>query len=170
MAVSVSVSALRRAVAVHEAGHVVAAVVRGGSSLKSVVLSDRHGEGLTVYNSHVWDQPFVAFAGPWAEGRALWGQRSADDEYDGLELWDYVNGVLLTQPDDAAVINNSPYVIREVNGIPLAPQEIFWAVELERLWLVIQSIVQMLLAGETVTDAVVRVKVETTQEDDPSWP
>jgi hypothetical protein len=60
----------RRTAAFHEAGHAVAAVMRGGSSLTSVSLDEHlHGEGITWSRALVFDQPFLIWAGPWAEAR-----------------------------------------------------------------------------------------------------
>lgn len=56
----------------HEAGHAVAAVMRGGSELTSVSVDrDRPGHGIAWSRLHLWDRPFVIWAGPWAEARML---------------------------------------------------------------------------------------------------
>src|SRR4051794_12442550 len=51
----------RELAAWHEAGHAVAAVMRGGSSLTSVTLGARHGEGLTNHRSKSFDSGFITF-------------------------------------------------------------------------------------------------------------
>lgn len=71
----------------HEAGHAVAAVMRGQSTLLSVALGYRHGEGLTRRRGKPMDDAFFAFAGPWAEDRYRGGVREvADEDQDGLTL------------------------------------------------------------------------------------
>ncbi|MGY1697374.1 hypothetical protein ACI780_20945 [Geodermatophilus sp. SYSU D00814] len=144
----------RELAAWHEAGHAVAAVMRGDSRLITVGLGDRHGEGTTWRRGAAWDGPFVAYAGPWAEARRTWGDRDLEDEDDdGLTFDDYLLGVLLEQRDDAAVLDAASL---EARATGLAPErnrqtEMVWRMELERVWPTIAAVSKALLAGATVT-------------------
>lgn len=57
----------------HEAGHAVAAVLRGGT-LVSITVSDDGETGFTRHRSGVFDAGFIAYAGQWAE--ATYGARA----------------------------------------------------------------------------------------------
>lgn len=149
----------------HEAGHAMAAVMRGGSSLRGVTIDvDRPGHGLTLHRTAPWDNGFVAYAGPWAEARYLWGSGPLDErDDDGCTFSDCVVGVLLHQPGDAAMWGawlhepaqeNARQAMADV-GMTFAPEEV-WDRELELVWPEIQTLAQRIRAGEVVTDAEVR--------------
>ncbi|MGX9297740.1 M50 family metallopeptidase [Tsukamurella paurometabola] len=149
----------------HEAGHAIAAVMRGGSSLRSVTIDlNQPGHGLTLHRSAPWDFGFIAYAGPWAEARFLWGERPFDErDEDDCDFSDYVVGVLVNQPDDAAVWRawrNDPVQVavrREMDrhGLDSQPEDI-WHYELESVWPQIQTLAHRIRAGEAVTDDEVR--------------
>lgn len=148
-----------RAIAAHhEAGHAVAATMRGGSTLTSVELSEVHGEGITWHNGHTWDFAFIAYAGMWAEARLSWPRAEpTGEDGDGLTFDDYVTGVYLTQPDDAAIVSARQDELRSYGLDPerlreaIRGDEITWGRELEHVWPVVCQVARMLLDGETVT-------------------
>ena len=122
----------------HEAGHAVAAVMRGGSTLTSVTLSEtEHGHGSTWARQHQWDTGFLTYGGPWAEARCKWGDRPLDGEdEDGATFPDAVTGVFLEQPSDAAALivwtqsQTDIGITREM----LRQSDEVWQMELEQVW------------------------------------
>ncbi len=161
---------LREVTAFHEAGHAVAALMRGGSSLLSVNLSDTsHGEGITWHRSPVWDQPFIAYAGPWAEVRHAWGDLPADAlDDEGYTFDDLLSACLLfgggADDADHVVPTLSIDGMAENLGMTVgsdedeeqlsqlvAATESIWRRELEQAWPVITTVAARLLAGESVT-------------------
>ena len=158
----------RTLAAYHEAGHAVAALMRGGSSLLSVTLSDTHGAGITWHRSHVWDQAFIAYAGPWAESRYQWGDRPQDDlDDDGFTFDDVLGGCLLSGgADDANVIDqglsvdsiaaemgvqaDAPGIADQLQQIATARESV-WQIELQQAWPAIYGVAARLIAGATVT-------------------
>lgn len=145
----------RETAAFHEAGHAVAAVMRGGSTLLSVTLSTgTHGAGITWVRHKVWDLAFLTFAGPWAEARYEWAKihddlavddiSTSDHECEVFEDW--VCGVFLSQPDDMRTYREAGAgdVIRE--GI--------WHRELEAVWPAVVRVAERLLAGDVTHDEV----------------
>ncbi|HVG84264.1 MAG TPA: hypothetical protein VM820_07085 [Vicinamibacterales bacterium] len=155
----------------HEAGHAMAAVMRGGSSLRGVTIDvDRPGHGLTLLRTAPWDTGFMAYAGPWAEARFVWGNRPLDAHNDNdCTFSDCVVGVLLHQSDDAAMWgawHHEPAQesVRQAMadlGMTFAPEEV-WDRELELVWPEIQTLAQRIRAGESVTDTEVRDLYEAT--------
>lgn len=148
---------VRRVTAYHEAGHAVAAGMRGGSELRSVSLLATPGAGLTVHRSHGWDKGFIAYAGPWAEARATWplaDLTGCDD--DGLTFDDYIAGVLSSQPDDARVIAAAEHQMRELLAATgrvqelVAATEATWNAELEAVWPQISDLANRLLHSGTI--------------------
>lgn len=163
--------------AFHEAGHTVAALMRGDSSLLSVSLSDTPGEGITWHRSQVWDQAFIAYAGPWAEARHEWGDRPLDDlDDDGCTFDEVLAGCMLAGgAGDAPIIDQglSPEGIAAELGADVdaegmaeqlreiaAARESVWQMELERAWLAVCAVAPRLVAGETVTNAEVAALLE----------
>ena len=147
----------------HEAGHAVAATMRGGATLTSVTLSQRHGEGITWVRHKRWDQAFCACAGISAEARHAWGARPIDaQDDDGLEFVDDVTGVRLVQKGDADMTTASArealamVVPRDLVAAPTAA----WNRELEAVWSAVQAIARRLLDGLQVTDADVRALID----------
>jgi hypothetical protein len=179
----------------HEAGHAVAAVAKGGK-LIAVWLGnvdwskDESADtgGGTRHRTHYADQPFVTFAGPWAE--AMWTiehDDDVDDIYEALEYaWDD------NDDDDGGGGDTDKYEKRvgelEVYAAELGfsrvgrAWELGWYDELEDLWPAICEVAVMLLDGHSVTHekvqaAVDRCRNETTVVEidvtacsiDPSW-
>lgn len=154
----------RHLTAIHESGHAVASVMRGGSSFRSLDLSRADdGHGLTLHRSKPADVPFIAYAGPWAEARYQWPADVARDgeDDDGLTFDDYVTGVLLGQPDDTAALAPHEQQVQQLRaaGVDVDPFAV-WHMELERVWPAVQRIAARLLAGELIDDADVRHAVE----------
>ncbi len=146
----------------HEAGHAIAGCLRG-SVLRSIALGEVDGDGLTVHRGPSWDDPYVSYAGPWAEARFLWGDRPADEENeDYLVFADHLFGVFLgAGAEDWQELQAHYARLAELAG--LLPPEITagdlerittqkWAVELEAVWPAIELIATHLLAGEEITD------------------
>lgn len=149
----------------HEAGHAVAAVMRGGSALTGISVHN-DGTGLTNHRSHTWDGPFIAYGGLWAEARFGWPADvpvTAEDE-DGCVFGDHVTAVWLTQPDDAAIVL-AKFDHLEGLGTDLrrtleAGTLRTWDTELEAVWPVVQWVAARLLDGHTPGDESVREAVE----------
>ncbi len=186
----------RHSIAHHEAGHAVAALMRGSGELLSITIEPTDDYlGRTSHLGNPWgdDDMFVTFAGPWAEARARWPLPSlVGEDGDGRVFDDYLADAWLAAEDgDQDVYDElrdewaKPYrddistryegifdqdidhVIQFAasHGIVLPGerrerQERCWASELEDAWGVIQQVAELLLAGETVTDAVVRELVD----------
>jgi hypothetical protein len=146
----------RSVTAHHEAGHAVAAVMRGAGELRSVTI-ERTDEylGHTGFRGKPCDSAFVTYAGPWAEARAQWPHPTLDGEDDdGCIFGDYVTGAFLLNADgdgadyrrhcadDGALLGGHAHL--------LGSREDVWSYELERQWPVIQQIAMRLLAGEAI--------------------
>jgi len=155
-------AALRSLTAYHEAGHAVAGVMRG-SVLRSVHLGEVAGDGLTVHRGPSWDDPFISYAGPWAEARFIWGDRPADEEdEDYLVFADHLFGVFLgVGAEDWAVLREH---FAGLAGLAaMLPPEITagdleriteskWTLELQAVWPAIETVATSLLAGAEITD------------------
>lgn len=164
-------TSLRAITAHHEAGHAVASVMRGGSSFRSVDLSNADdGHGLTLHRCKPTDGPFIAYAGPWAEARYLWPADvplDGEDE-EGTTFDEHVTGVLLGQPDDAAALAADDERVQQLRafGVEVDPYAV-WHMELERVWPAVQSVAAQLLSGDVLTDADVRQTVARLEDDAP---
>ncbi len=130
--------------------------MRGGSSLRSVHLGDVHGTGITYHRSKSCDAPFIAWAGCWAEARLAWGTLSYDATDDeGCQWCDYLTGVLLSQDHDSAVVVEHFKELAQMMG-PLSRRELefateeTWHREMDRVWPVVQTVAERLLAGAWV--------------------
>lgn len=161
----------RNLTAHHEAGHAVASVMRGGSSFRSVDLSRAdEGHGLTLHRCKPTDGPFIAYAGPWAEARYLWPADVPLDgeDDDGMTFGDYVAGIFLGQPDDAAALapDDERVLLLRAHGVEVDPYAV-WHMELERAWPAVQRVAARLLAGDVLTDADVRQTVARLEGDAP---
>ena len=168
---STETSEFERSVAAHhEAGHAVAATMRGGSTLTSVSLSPEHGTGITSFHAKPFDGPFITYAGLWAEARYLWGDRPLDGVDDGEgEFQDFVAGAFLGQPEDAAALLawRSTAEMGEMEGaLPGAHlrTEECWQRELEQVWPAVVQVARLLLDGHNVDDAIVRELMESHRE------
>lgn len=144
---------LRTLAAHHEAGHAVAAVMRGGSRLKSVTIDETvHGDGLTVHTSAPWDRSFIAWAGPWAEARLRWGDRPLDAEDDDCQTFDdYVLGQLVTHRSDAEQVRGGNASMATID---------VWFMEMEHVRVAVAEVAAALLLGSTVTHDDVETLVE----------
>lgn len=154
----------------HEAGHAVAGCLRG-SILRSIALGEVDGDGLTVHRGPCWDDPFVSFAGPWAEARYIWGDRPADEENeDYLVFADHLFGIFLgAGAEDWAVLQAHfdgyaglatmlPPQVTAGDLVRLTEQ--VWARELQAVWPAIETVATRLLAGEECTHARVNTLLE----------
>jgi hypothetical protein len=85
----------------HEAGHAVAAMMRGGGEFVSVTIEPTADHlGFTRYRGHAWDRAFVIYAGPWAEARVQWPVSDINSEDDdGAIFDDYVIAALWRNAD-----------------------------------------------------------------------
>lgn len=154
-----------RLTAHHEAGHAVAAVMRG-HTLRTITI--RLSDGLlghTLYRGHTWDHAFIAWAGPWAQARCQWsldGTVELDDEHpeEGHIFADELVGAFMSggMEDHQAVREGlSEAVAALERQDPALAQEVThnteqtWCMELCGMWTVIQQVAQWLLEDRTVT-------------------
>jgi len=167
--------------ACHEAGHVVACLMRGGGTFTSVTI-ERTDEylGCTFTRLKQWDNQFVSYAGPWAEARAQWPEDLSVDDLDdeGLGLNDYIAIALVANPPDrqgyeeptgalAIAIrkdlerDRSDEVIRQMD----AARDETWDRGLESMWPVMLSVAHMLMDGQVVNEEVVRSLIDERLSD-----
>lgn len=164
----------RKVTAHHEAGHAVAAVMRGGSSLRSITLEPDGLGGLTLHRGFRWDLGFIAYAGQWAEAyyadcagilpRGLtaaeylksgldeareWLEYAHPDETEEHDDWAHIVAHL---DDMAAMMTAVPAHQRPTDDGVLS----VWARELEAVWPAIQTVAARLLAGDVLEDSDVR--------------
>lgn len=145
--------------ACHEAGHAVAADLRGGT-VRSIAIKQ---PGLNPGHTDIrWSSThdkrrntaFVAFAGPWAEARASWtaddpiwaddASRRAFDEAVGEAFRENPDDFNLYEPDEAladAFLGGS-------RQLPTA-RDPRWHLELEALWPAMQKLARMVLRSDT---------------------
>jgi hypothetical protein len=150
----------------HEAGHAVAAVMRGEGEFRSITIEPTAEYlGHTGFRGKPCDSAFVTYAGPWAEARAQWPHPTLDGEDDdGCIFGDYVASAFLLNAegdaadyrrhcaDDAAQLGDHAHL--------LGSREDVWRYELGREWPVIQQVATRLLAGQPVTDHIIRAAME----------
>lgn len=137
----------REATAYHEAGHTIAALVRGGGSVKSVTIEPtaRHS-GLTWVNVKSCDSAFVTFGGMWAEAEYCWRTDDAGE----FTFNDYLVGVLVMQPLDRSDYERA---MQERPGIvDRTATENSWGEELRQYWTQIEQVAVLLLRLTTVYD------------------
>jgi hypothetical protein len=151
--------AQRELTAHHEAGHAVAALMRGAGELLSITIkASGDAAGRTVTRHKVFDAAFVTFAGPWAEARAQWPLPTLDGEDDmGCAFGDYLTTAWWANVDgdgDTYEDNLAAEVAMYGGQWPAImdprKREEGWAIELEDSWPVIQAIADLLLRGECV--------------------
>jgi len=158
-------------IAHHEAGHAVAAVFAGGT-LKDVWLgatdwstddTSADTPGGTRHNTPWELQPFVTFAGPFAE--AMWTLEHDDDIDDFYEPLEYAwqdnsdgdAAKYESRVDELAVRFKSDSIARA--------WELDWLDDLERLWSAVRNIAEMLIEGQPVTHEDVQAAVDRCSDD-----
>lgn len=156
----------------HEAGHAVAATMRGDSSVTSVELGEMHGTGLTWTRSKGFDSAFVAWAGPWAEARFIWpdGQDLTTVDEQGRTFLEVVDIALGLQPADHAPVvaeESRLATIQPPEGMEhqalLRDQYRVWSDELHGVWPAIRWVAEALLDQRTLSDAEVRQALEVAR-------
>jgi hypothetical protein len=151
----------------HEAGHAVAAVLRGGDVIH-IALGDPTDDGLidaeremvarTRHASARPDWPFIAFAGLWAQWR-IETERGDAEDLDLDEWLDTDRNCQLGEPDpfgDYAMMGYD-----DDDGIPVARIE-GWQREIEPHWSAIVAVAAEVLAGHPVsTDTITAILANT---------
>jgi hypothetical protein len=158
----------------HEAGHAVAAVVRGGYVVEIQLgrvdwLSHEETDdeiGFVRHRTALTNQPFVTFAGPYAE--AKWMVESDPDVDDLNDAIDYAWSN--NSDGDSAKYDDFTAPLRELAAelglSPVGPAwEMQWSDELDDLWPVIVEVAAMLLRGEDVTHAQVLDAINRNDND-----
>jgi hypothetical protein len=148
----------RKLTAYHEAGHAVAAVMRGGGELLAITIEGTDDyAGKTWTRAKVFDAAFLSFAGPWAEARAQWPMRTLDGkDRDGCVFGDYLTAAWLHNCDgDGERYEEHLAAEAEMYGDHVAqvcgPQrEDGWTSELAQHWSVIRAVAKLLVAGKTL--------------------
>jgi hypothetical protein len=153
----------------HEAGHAVAAVMRGGTLLGvwlgttdwSTPDGSADTPGGCLHETALPEQPFVTFAGPWAE--AMWnlGHEDVIDDFDwAFEIAWENNGGGDTDEYESRVEMLTEYA-EELGLSPIRRAwESMWAEELELLWPAVCEVAVMLLGGQQVTHEQVKAVVD----------
>jgi hypothetical protein len=144
----------------HEAGHAVAAVAKDGKLIAvwlgtidwSTPDESADTPGGTRHRTPYADQPFVTFAGPWAE--AMWTIEHDDDVDDIYEALEYAWGDSNDGDTDKyeARVEMLSAVATQL-GFPTIGRawEAKWIDELEDLWPAVCEVAVMLLDGQPVT-------------------
>lgn len=142
------VFAMYRKTAYHEAGHAVAATMRGGAeAVRSIYIDwDQAGHGMTWHRSKVCDNPFIAYAGAWAEVRLEVAELNPDDLSPSVPMGS-VDEVLHFQPDDARLLTDTYF---PVEGWGWESKRGVWHMELEREWAVITAVAERLWEDQDV--------------------
>jgi hypothetical protein len=156
----------------HEAGHAVAALMRGGGECHGITLEPtgtHWGMTRTRTKMFVDDAAFSTYAGPWADARAQWPAGLPIDEHDddgGYWFHERVTETFEDNGDDdlenyEPAWENDPVqqAIRSgkltlPEGCPPMTQEWYeakWSRELEDVWPVIQALATRLLDVRTMT-------------------
>lgn len=159
--------------AYHEAGHAVAAAMRGFGHFDEAVLSVRAnaGSGIDWGAAPGPALPFVAYAGPWAQARARWAELGcAGEDEGGRRFEEHVADEVLRCPRDAMAVALAEYDIatllrdggadenecwRWVRGVLFA-----WRGDLEDMWPVVDAVARDLLGGAAVPIAAVRAATD----------
>jgi hypothetical protein len=138
----------------HEAGHAVAAVMRGGGELLLISIEPTVDYlGHTQTRGKIFDAAFFTFAGPWAEARAQWPHphlEGPDD--DGCDFADHLDFAWMENygGDANAYEEQIAAEVAMFGEQWRLTREAGWTRELERHWPVIQAVAELLLAGEHV--------------------
>lgn len=140
--------------ACHEAGHAIAALLRGGELLSVSIMPTREHLGKTRSRGNPSDNSFVTYAGPWAEARGGWAIETAvrDPENFGSTFSDVL---ILAQESNRQEMKQyrkecvADRRIARTVGYPLdlKYREALWQRVLEGQWPVIQFVAGLLLTG-----------------------
>jgi hypothetical protein len=151
----------RHLTAHHEAGHAVAALMRGGGELVSVTIEPTaEYAGHTGLRSKPFDIAFVTYAGPWAEARAQWpaevpldaedGDGCVFDDYILAAWWANATGDLAEYKRrceaDAELLGDHAHLLHL--------REETWCRELDDRWPAIQQIAKLLMSRPVDDDEV----------------
>lgn len=150
----------------HEAGHAVAAALRGQGRFDTEVLSAAAWRD-PVAACLRWEQapstarPFIAYGGPWAQARATWervGGPGGDAE--GLGFADHLSRAMLARPEDASGVAVAEFDVASLlrtGGVDdaacsrvLRGVEFAWRRELEDVWPVVVEVALALDRGTEV--------------------
>ena len=153
----------------HEAGHAVAAVARGGELVDvflgttdwSTFDSTADTPGGTVHRAAWAAQPFVTFAGPWAEAR--WTVENDPDVagiHEALEFAWSDNADGDTAKYESRVEMLSGVAVQLGFGPVGRVWELECADDLELLWPAICKVAAVLIDGQPVTHDIVRELVK----------
>lgn len=155
----------------HEAGHAVAALMRGGGECHRITIepTETHwGMTRTTVKPFVDDAGFSTFAGPWADARVRWPAELPFDECDedGCTFADLITEVFVNDADGdleqyEAVWESDRVQIAPREGKLALPEgfspmteewyEAKWSDELEQVWPVIQALATRLMEVRTMT-------------------
>lgn len=132
--------------AFHEAGHLVAASLRGLSWQVPVSLEHgTHADGMLWWRAEPRDRAFIVFAGPWAQARHSWGDRPLEDG--DADFAGEVAAVLRSLPADDDALRHAAAAYAGVRAD--------WTAELERLWPAVRQVAALL-----IQDAVTHVQTQ----------
>ena len=147
----------------HEAGHAVAALMRGGGEITSITIKSTPTTSGTPGNGSSHLTARYHLRGPWAEARAQWTDPTFDGcDGDGCLFEDLVTAAFLRNYDgdateykqaldrDPAEIARRAGVFDELarrSGEEIPDREEMWSRQLECAWPVIQQLAVRLLAG-----------------------
>jgi hypothetical protein len=144
----------RLVTACHEAGHAVAALMRGSGELRSITIEPTPDHlGYTGFRGKPCDMAFVTYAGPWSEARAQWPMPTIDGrDDDELTFDDYLSGAWLRNASgDGVDYRRAQNADNALFGAQFADlsrvREEAWHSELESRWPVIRELAEMLLSG-----------------------
>jgi hypothetical protein len=158
----------------HEAGHAVAALMRGGGEVVSItIVPTPEYFGFTHTRVKIFDTAFLTYAGPLAEARSHWPEGvPLDDEYgddddDDVTFGDYVTAAFIRNADgdlekyvecwktDPALAAIDSGLLSAPEGVSVPTQgsvEAGWDTELERYaWPAVRALAVRLLDVRTMT-------------------
>jgi hypothetical protein len=150
----------RRRTAYHEAGHAVAAVMRGGKCCHITIEPEGDYDGRTNVVVAQHNLAFVTYAGIWAEARAEWG-KVLDGEDDNCLTFDDHVAIAFERNAEGDLREYRRLMIAlaaaygDLNALLTYESEKAWGRQLEAKWLVIQKISELLIAEADVSTEVV---------------